>query len=124
MSRKIISFLLLLLFAASTINRTIILLEYYTNRALYVKNCENKDRPTLHCLGKCQVIKKLAEEEKKDQQNPAKSLALKNEILFCHSLSDELSGVGFLQNTPCHGYHATGSPVGNSASIFHPPPIV
>jgi hypothetical protein len=33
-------------------------LDYLLNRASFVKNCENKARPALHCNGKCQMMKK------------------------------------------------------------------
>ncbi len=62
--------LLLLAFSCQVFNRACIVTSYYTNTAAYLKNCENKAKPMLHCNGKCQMLKKLKAEEKKDQQNP------------------------------------------------------
>jgi hypothetical protein len=45
------------------------MLDYYLNTAAYAKNCINKARPKMHCNGKCQAMKKIQEEEKKEQQD-------------------------------------------------------
>jgi hypothetical protein len=63
----------LVLFAAllfQTINKGCIVWSYYINTSAYAKNCINKSKPQLHCNGKCQMMKKLKQEEKKDAQSP------------------------------------------------------
>jgi len=72
----------LLAFATQTFNRAIIMFDYATNTAAYAKNCENKAKPQMHCNGKCQMMKKLKQEEQKDQQNPDRKAEHKNEILL------------------------------------------
>ena len=45
------------------------------------KLCENKDKPELQCNGKCQ-LKKVAEENTDNQQEPTKYTSLKEITLF------------------------------------------
>lgn len=80
MFKQIIALVFLLAFALQTFNRVIILADYITNTQTYAKKCENKARPKLHCNGKCQMMKKLQQEEKKDEQNPDRKLENKSEI--------------------------------------------
>lgn len=56
-------------------------MDYYANTAAYAKNCINKSKPVLHCNGKCQMMKQLQEEEKKEQQDAANKLEIKLAIL-------------------------------------------
>lgn len=49
------------------------------NTGKYAKNCINKAKPKLHCNGKCQLMKKMQEEEKKDQENQERRLQNKYE---------------------------------------------
>lgn len=45
--------------------------EYVMNYDYIVNTlCENKDRPQMHCDGKCYLIKQLAKESGKDGANP------------------------------------------------------
>lgn len=57
-------------------------MDYYANTVAYAKNCINKTRPALHCNGKCQMMKQLQEEEKKEQQDAANKLEVKLAILL------------------------------------------
>lgn len=72
----------LVAFALQTFNRAIIEFDYITNTKSYAANCENKARPKMHCNGKCQMMKKLKQEEKKDEQNPERKAENKNEIIL------------------------------------------
>ena len=45
------------------------------------KLCENKDKPELQCNGKCH-LKKVAESNSENQQEPAKSTTIKDITLF------------------------------------------
>jgi len=48
----------------------------------YAKNCENKAFPAMHCNGKCQLMKKLRQEQKDDQDNRERLINGKNEVVF------------------------------------------
>jgi hypothetical protein len=57
------SILMLLVFVQSFSN-WFIYLEYQSNKTFIAdKLCINKTKPKLHCNGKCQMMKKIAEEE-------------------------------------------------------------
>lgn len=81
MLRQIIAFVFLLAFAMQTFSRAIVVFDYTLNTKAYARNCENKARPKLHCNGKCQMMKKLKGEERKDQQNPDRKAENKNEVV-------------------------------------------
>jgi len=59
------------------------MVEYYTNTAAFAKNCENKAKPTLHCNGKCQMMKKMQAAESKQQQMPERKMDNKIELFSC-----------------------------------------
>jgi hypothetical protein len=67
-------------FLLSTFSKGLILVDYYTNPGRFAKSCENKARPKMHCNGKCQVMKKMSQEENKDKQNNTKK---QNEDIIC-----------------------------------------
>ena len=69
MFKQLTAFIFLLVFGFQTFSKAFIVVDYLTNTSSYAKNCENKARPKMHCNGKCQMMKKLQQQEKKDQQN-------------------------------------------------------
>jgi hypothetical protein len=83
--KQITSILLLLAFAIQTFSGGFVVLNYYTNTAAFAKNCVNKAKPKMHCNGKCQMMKKMQEEEKKDQQLPERKFENKIEVLSSKS---------------------------------------
>jgi len=80
MLKQLTAALLILAFAASTFCRTVIVLSYFANTTAYAKACINKTRLAMHCNGKCQLMKKLDQEEKNDQDNLERKAENKNEI--------------------------------------------
>jgi len=77
--RKLIAVVFISAFFTQTFGKVFIVADYFTNKSKYAKNCVNKARPKLHCDGKCQLMKKLQEEDKKDQQQPERRVEYKNE---------------------------------------------
>lgn len=77
----------------------------------------------MHCNGKCQMMKKLQQEEKKDQENPERKAENKNEII--------LSTKSFFANVPTQYLidskskkllpSSDGKSIDRSFDIFHPP---
>jgi hypothetical protein len=57
--QRFLPFLLIFGILGQASIRTVLTLHYQLNRAVYVKNCENKDKPKLHCDGKCYLKKKM-----------------------------------------------------------------
>lgn len=100
-------------------------MDYYTNTEAFAKNCENKDKPQLHCDGKCQMMKALNKEDKKDQENPERKAENKNEIT--------LSSRSFFADVPIYiaqltsiekiSSHSNGEIIDRCFDIFHPPQV-
>ena len=120
--KKVFAFILLIAFTMQTFGRALVVIEYYTNTSAFAKNCINKARPRLHCNGKCQMMKKLKEQEKKDAQNPDRKSENKNENI--------LSSKSFFTNdlatfSPIEKKEFPRLPVAKeikiARSIFHPP---
>lgn len=82
MLKQITVCILLLAFTASSFCRAVIVMDYYANSTVYAKQCENKARPKMHCNGKCQMMKKLQQQEKQEQGDPERKASLKYEVFF------------------------------------------
>lgn len=68
--KRVIIPILILLMLAQTFSQWLIVLDYQINKDYIARVlCENKNRPKLKCNGKCQMMKKLAEEEKQQQSS-------------------------------------------------------
>lgn len=59
-------------FAAQSFGAVWLCVDYKINLEKYAKKCINKARPMLKCNGKCQLAKKIREEETKKQQDAEK----------------------------------------------------
>ena len=105
-----------------TFNRFAIQLDYMANKNEYAKNCENKAKPMLHCNGQCQMMKKMKEQEKKDQQMPEKKQNKVDEAFSSKSFfytiifhsADKIKSITAI---------ASGHVVDRSFAFFHPPQI-
>ncbi len=90
MGKSLVAAFFLLAFFFQTFHKSFIVADYYANTSSYEVNCENKARPELQCHGKCQVVKQLAAEEKKDQQNPERRSENRSELICQASVFDEI----------------------------------
>lgn len=96
---------------------------YYLNKTAFAKNCENKEKPALQCKGKCQVAKKIQEEEKKDRQEAEGNFAAKQDVISSKSFFATLPK-DKIQFTPIfHTILQLHYPAGKTADIFHPPAL-
>ena len=86
--------------------------------------CENKEKPQMHCNGKCHLMKELAKasETEKPQQSEKKSSHHETEVLFFHEAQNVAftTVVPVMVSKPVPGYKNLYSHI-DSASIFHPP---
>lgn len=97
-------------------------LNYYTNTASYAKNCENKARPMLHCNGKCQLMKKLKQEENKDKQNPERRSDNKDEVLSSKSFFASVSNTVITSNNS-YLFRNNNLIKDIPSDFFHPPGV-
>ncbi len=121
MIRQISVILLLLAFSVQVFNRTAIVLDYYTNTIAYAKDCVNKARPQMNCKGKCQMTKKLREEEKKEQEAPAaKGISQFQIVCTTYSYTPPAFDIKVIESL-FSLYTSTAFPQGCGIEIFHPP---
>ena len=119
--KKTFAFILLAAFVAQSFNNTFIVFSFYLNqKKIAATLCENRYRPMLHCDGKCQLAKKIKQEENKNNQNPERKLENKNEVVS--SKTYFITGLYFLskENTYFKRYSANKLE-GASMPVFHPP---
>jgi len=110
-------------FALQTFSRYVIMADYNINTQAYAKNCINKAKPKMHCNGKCQMMKKLQQEEKKDQQDPDRKGENKLNVLSSKSFFTTVPfyRIYFVKRE----YPTLLSPkeTKRSFEIFHPPSV-
>lgn len=122
-------FLILLMFgciSAQSFVRTAWTLHYQWNRAVYLKNCENRDKSDMHCDGKCYLKKKIAASENSDPkapQLPAGFSQIKDAQLFFED-TEYMRIVAFApleadESLPSFSVHYLPDPY--LAGIFKPP---
>jgi hypothetical protein len=69
--QRIISLLLVCGIFAQSAVRTVWTVHYQWNRAVYLQNCENRDKPAMKCDGKCYLKKKMAVQETRGANAPS-----------------------------------------------------
>jgi hypothetical protein len=102
-------------------NQFVIMLEYKINFS-YVANvlCENRDKPEMHCNGKCHLRKQL--EKDQQQENNGTSGKEKFEVVYIDDLlSFNLASLApFTRVTAFYQHPALHDP---SFSFFRPPQV-
>ncbi len=93
----------------------------------YIVNvlCENKDKPEMHCNGKCHLTKELAKEAGADSKNPFSEKASKTEIpqfiisenlkeytFAMETISVSIANIGYMPNLNTSLF---------TSKILHPP---
>ncbi|HVW95966.1 MAG TPA: hypothetical protein VHA56_08360 [Mucilaginibacter sp.] len=117
----------LLIFSVLTVNysRLFVYAGFKLNQSyITAKLCENRDKPFLHCNGKCYLMKKIKQAEYK--QNNAESQAQKNLFQDVYMVNtcfhnNTLWSVGIGNAFPSAENY--GKVPGAFLSIFHPPQL-
>lgn len=121
MYRQLLSILFLLAFAVQTFQQSLIVGSYYFNNAVYAKNCENKAKPSLGCKGKCQMMKKLQQEEEQQAPAPGMKAEQKGET-FSSLVYNTIIQTPETTANRCFSFaFTTGTPASFAMGIFHPP---
>ncbi len=118
--KQLTAFIFLAAFLTQTFSRPFIVVDYYTNTKAYAKNCENRANLKMHCNGKCQMMKKLKQEENKDKQNPNRKGDNKDEVLSFKSFfpSIQIIVTTFKKKFPAI---KASFAINRNSDIFHPP---
>lgn len=119
---KAFAAILLFSFSVQCFEKGLIILSYFTNKAVFAINCENKFRPEMNCNGKCVLMKKLQAEEQKQAKNP--ELKLENKVDVFQAPAIDLPHV---METPILLQHHIVSCTEYSFNwhddFFHPPAV-
>ena len=119
MFKQITAVILLVAFSLQMLNRAVVYIDYYANTAAYAKDCVNRALPMMHCNGKCQMMKKLKEQEKKDSQLPDRR-SVNNEVISSKSF---FASVTYFPATikPVYNAFPVSGITSMPRSFFHPP---
>lgn len=121
--KSIISILVLSSFLIVNMSKSIILINYEMNKAeITAKYCINKDKPQMHCCGKCLLRRKLAEQEA--QQNMPAYPDIKTDIqLYCSEslLPSYYYGKDKIDLIPTNRSLHT---LFEGTDVFHPPTLI
>jgi hypothetical protein len=121
MIRFTAAILLIFAFAIQTFKGGFVIFDYYANTAAFAKNCINKAKPKLHCNGKCQMMKKMQQEEQKDQQTPERKFENKIEVLSSKYFITTIHPGASKIITRCYNNSYTARELKMPRSFFHPP---
>lgn len=121
MIKSFIAIPLIIAFAAQTFSGAFIQLGYAVNPDAFAKYCVNKAKPKLHCNGKCQMMKKIREEEKKEQENlelkTIKAQSISSKSYYPSLTSPEGVIIVNIITVP----RRIGFATDNTPDFFHPP---
>jgi hypothetical protein len=120
MFRQIFAIIFIFSFVVQSFSKPFIVFDYFTNTSSYAKRCVNKAKPKMQCNGKCQMKKKIQEEEKKQQPNEENKSSYKTEVLCSESYFVEISHPEVLSFVS-HPLFIGSSPIDVSSDFFHPP---
>ena len=82
MWRFIAAVFFLVSFLIQIFSTNLLVVNFYANQKNIASTlCVNKNKPEMKCCGKCQLTKKLKQEENKDKQNPGRKLENKEEVI-------------------------------------------
>jgi hypothetical protein len=118
--RQLVALFILTAFLAQTFSKTFVVMDYYANTAAFAQNCENKARPAMHCNGKCQMMKKLKQQEKKEAENAERKGSLQMEVISSKAFFASIPHI--TTTTQQHFFVRNNNSVHDiAAAIFHPP---
>lgn len=116
-------FLLLIALFIHSFDRLLIISDYYLDTASYAANCENKANLEMHCNGKCQMNKKLKNEDDKNKNNPEQRLENHNYYYLVQAPLREVNIISLSIHKQKFGQLPNPAVLDRPHSIFKPPII-
>lgn len=113
--------ILMIAMLAQTFSQGFYYLDYVINKASFEENCVNKAKTWLNCNGQCQLMKKIIESEKKQQNAPEMKLAAKAEVLSSKSFYTNSLIINYTLGNNHPICSDSGAPVDQPSFFFHPP---
>jgi hypothetical protein len=104
-------------------NKLFIVLDLRLNRSYIAQNlCVNRDKPQMHCNGKCHMMKVMKQEQKKDQDNPERKAENKFELVCADGPQAKLTPA-FTMTDFSYPWIKEIIYAGFSTNSFHPPQV-
>jgi hypothetical protein len=93
------------------------------NQARIAKtSCVNRYRPQMNCNGNCVFMKKLKQQEKEEQQQPAQlKLEISSIVISSRTFFVTAPAIPAATSTEFRLPFKSGEPIDRSYSFFHPP---
>lgn len=89
--------------------------------------CENKNKPKMHCNGKCHLMKELAKasENEKPISSDKKIASQESEVLFLEEIKSlKIVAVYFYEKKKINSKYSNNYVYLNTTSVFHPPTLI
>jgi hypothetical protein len=117
--KKIVAILVFAGIMLQSLSKAVIIMQYYANKDYIAKNlCENRDKPQMHCEGKCCLKKRL----EKDQNAPTSSQKDKQDVvLYCFTAGIHIAYSFFPEEKVKYFSHNDLATYTYSSAVFHPP---
>jgi len=126
MFRRSICLLLLLVVCMQSFNRLGISVAFKINQN-YISSslCENRDKPSMHCNGKCILMKKLKLAEQNEEKQRNENLEQANVLFFCKlsRLEVEKSVIN-VKTDDFNAFYLKFIPSPFPTGIFKPPQLI
>jgi hypothetical protein len=122
--KKLIAIFALAGILLQTFSQVVIVAQFYANQDYIAKNlCENRDKPQMHCNGKCCLKKKLAQEGKQQAPSPRTQKEEQVVNLFFTDTKFEITHfIPAMRSTSYLSYNDLQT-VSFPHSVFHPPTV-
>ncbi|MBS1605791.1 MAG: hypothetical protein JST42_24240 [Bacteroidetes bacterium] len=102
-------------------SKMIVVAEFYANRDYIARNlCINRLNTAVHCEGRCQLDKRILQEEKSSGDKESRQES-RNEVLSCRSYFPTAEAPFMVVLERGYPVASVSRPVDRSLSIFHPP---
>lgn len=122
MVQRLLAILLICSLFAETGSRLLVTAAFELNQSYIAEYfCINKDKPMLHCDGKCYLARKLKEAEEKEKKSEKESVKIGSyQVAFLTEKTTLTAPVLPAMETPKMGEYPFLLPT-RPATIFHPP---
>ena len=120
--KKLVAIIAFLGILLQTFNQVVIVAQYYAQKDYIAKNlCENRDKPTIHCEGKCCLKKKLAAESKNQAPSPRNQKSEQTVNLFYSNITFGLKPYTAITSQNTYLSYNDLHTASFHHSVFHPP---
>ena len=110
----------MMVFAVQMFSKALIMLDYAVNTTTYALNCINKQKPKLECNGKCQMAKKMLEEESEQESTTKKITVGTDFCLFTKSFT-AFPVITIISHRIYTNFYPTGNEIKMPRSLLRPP---